>query len=104
MKKVKSCLVTTFRSSPAWSHMEIALFFFRHLGLVRFNLLEKSILIGGTGIICFLHWGIFKEPNKMKWWCASDLLLKKINGILVLSVSVHLEKFRYWSVLVCGSF
>ena len=57
-------------------------------GIVRFNLLEKLILIGGTGIgLFFATWGILKSKQNEVRERKIFSIKEKLNGILVLSAS-----------------
>ena len=57
-------------------------------GLVRFSLLEKLILIGGTGIgLFFATWGILKSKQNKVRERKIFSIKEKLNGILVLSAS-----------------
>ena len=57
-------------------------------GLVRFSLLEKLILIGGTGVgLFFATWGILKSKQNEVRERQIFSIKEKLNGILVLSAS-----------------
>ena len=57
-------------------------------GVVRFSLLEKLILIGGTGIgLFFATWGILKSKQNEVRERKIFSIKEKLNGILVLSAS-----------------
>ena len=57
-------------------------------GLVRFSLLEKLILIGGTGVgLFFATWGILKSKQNEVRERQIFSIKEKVNGILVLSAS-----------------
>ena len=57
-------------------------------GIVRFSLLEKLILIGGTGIgLFFATWGALKSKQNEVRERKIFSIKEKLNGILVLSAS-----------------
>lgn len=57
-------------------------------GIVRFSLLEKLILIGGTGIgLFFATWGVLKSKRNEVRERKVFSIKEKLNGILVLSAS-----------------
>ena len=57
-------------------------------GVVRFSLLEKLILIGGTGIgLFFATWGVLKSKQNEVRERKIFSIKEKLNGILVLSAS-----------------
>ena len=57
-------------------------------GVVRFSLLEKLILIGGTGIgLFFATWGVLKSKRNEVRERKVFSIKEKLNGILVLSAS-----------------
>lgn len=57
-------------------------------GIVRFSLLEKLILIGGTGIgLFFATWGVLKSKQNEVRERQIFSIKEKLNGILVLSAS-----------------
>ena len=57
-------------------------------GIVRFSLLEKLILIGGTGIgLFFATWGALKSKQNEVRERKVFSIKEKLNGILVLSAS-----------------
>lgn len=57
-------------------------------GAVRFSLLEKLILIGGTGIgLFFATWGVLKSKRNEVRERKVFSIKEKLNGILVLSAS-----------------
>ena len=57
-------------------------------GVVRFSLLEKLILIGGTGIgLFFTTWGALKSKKNEVRERKIFSIKEKLNGILVLSAS-----------------
>ena len=57
-------------------------------GIVRFSLLEKLILIGGTGIgLFFATWGILKSKQNGVRERKIFSIKEKLNGVLVLSAS-----------------
>ena len=57
-------------------------------GVVRFSLLEKLILIGGTGIgLFFATWGILKSKQNGVRERKIFSIKEKLNGVLVLSAS-----------------
>jgi len=57
-------------------------------GVVRFSLLEKLILIGGTGIgLFFATWGALKSKQNEVRERKVFSIKEKLNGILVLSAS-----------------
>ena len=57
-------------------------------GVVRFSLLEKLILIGGTGIgLFFATWGALKSKQNEVRERKIFSIKEKLNGILVLSAS-----------------
>ena len=57
-------------------------------GIVRFSLLEKFILIGGTGIgLFFATWGVLKSKRNEVRERKVFSIKEKLNGILVLSAS-----------------
>ena len=57
-------------------------------GVVRFSLLEKLILIGGTGVgLFFATWGVLKSKRNEVRERKVFSIKEKLNGILVLSAS-----------------
>ncbi len=57
-------------------------------GVVRFSLLEKLILIGGTGVgLFFATWGILKSKQNEVRERQIFSIKEKLNGVLVLSAS-----------------
>lgn len=57
-------------------------------GAVRFSLLEKLILIGGTGIgLFFATWGVLKSKQNGVRERKNFSIKEKLNGVLVLSAS-----------------
>lgn len=57
-------------------------------GVVRFSLLEKLILIGGTGIgLFFATWGVLKSKQNGVRERKIFSIKEKLNGVLVLSAS-----------------